>query len=384
MFLRLTFGLISAFAITACASSGISPQIDSFQRLSPTSEHARALRTQLDASASEMLGRHNVPSVAVAYLSDGEIQWTANYGEQSPGRPADADTLYNVASVTKAVVAETMLRLAAEGRIDLDAPMAAAFIDPDLSNDERARTITPSMALSHRTGFAENWRRDMDGGRLAISWDPGTRAAYSGENFEYMARFAEAALDATLTELARNEVFNPVGMENTWFTPSPAWEGHVAMVRGRDGTQRLPSNVAEPSAADDMHATIDDFAKFLRSAMDGEGLTPELIEARGTIYDDQVEQACPPGVIPPELCAEHTGFGLGWLIFDSGENRFLVHNGKDWGERAIILFEPEKRYGVAVFTSGANGRSVISEVLQILVPDAQLNALVAAEARFDR
>ena len=342
------------------------------------------LRTTLDQKASGILARHNVPSAAVAYLSNGEIQWTATYGERAPGEPATADTLYNVASVTKALFAETMLRLAAKGQLDLNASMAPTFVDPDLSGDERAELLTPALALSHRTGFAENWRESMPGGRLTVAGEPGQVAFYSGENPTYLAHYAESLIGKSLEEIAADEVLQPLGMTSTWFTPQAEWEGRVAMVRGSDGTMRLPDRSLQASAADDLHTTVGDFALLLRSAMHGEGLTPELVEARQTIYDDQVEQACPPGIIPPELCPEHTGYGLGWMVYDSGDNRFLLHNGKGWGERALVLFEPDKQYGLAIFTNGANGRSVISEILQILVPDEKLSALVAAEARFDR
>ncbi|MEL1249873.1 serine hydrolase domain-containing protein [Aurantiacibacter gilvus] len=349
-----------------------------------TDVEAMQLRQVLDADAEAILARHNVPSLAVAYLSSGEVQWTANYGEMAPGVPARADTLYNVASVTKAVVAESLMRLAVAGEIDLDAAMAADFVDPDLADDPRVRALTPALALTHRTGFAENWRSDMPDGQLAISTAPGTQTHYSGENFDYLVHFAEARLAQPFGEIATRTVFDPAGMRDSWFTPSPQWEDRVALVRRPDGTLDLPGRSAAPSGANNLHTTIGDMALFLRSAMHGQGLDAAMLARRQTIVDDQVEQACPPGIIPEDLCPQHTGHGLGWMVYDSGDNLFLLHNGKNRGERAIILFEPDRRYGVAVLTTGANGRGVISEVLQLLVPDERLNALVAAEARFDR
>lgn len=345
---------------------------------------AEALRAEIDRQVPDMLSRHDVPSAAIAYISNGEVQWTANYGERAPGEAAGPDTLYNIASVTKAVAAETILQLVETGEFSLDTPMAPIFVDEDLAGDPQAERLTPAMALSHRTGFAQNWRRDMENERLSMSFEPGTRASYSGENFAYLARYARAATGRPLDALARQFIFEPAGLEDMWFSADPSWEGRVAMVRGPDGSLRLPDRQDQPSAADDMHSSIGDFARFILFAMNGEHLSPSLVEARGRIYDDQVEQACPPGIIPEHLCPRHTGFGLGWMIYDSGDNRFLLHNGKDWGERAIALFEPDRNYGVVIFTSGANGRSVISEVLQILVPDERLNALVAAEAQFER
>src|SRR5687767_10712969 len=75
-------------------------------------ESARAL---LDERAPQWLKQHDVPSVAVAYIENEKVAWTAVYGEQSPGVPASAKTVYNVASLTKPVAAETILRLASKG-----------------------------------------------------------------------------------------------------------------------------------------------------------------------------------------------------------------------------------------------------------------------------
>ena len=338
-------------------------------------------RLALDEAAPAMLAQNNVPSLAVGWIEDGEVAWTAVYGERAPGEPAGDSTLYNIASLTKPLVAETILRLVASGTLDLDTPLATHFVDRDLTDEPRARKITLRHALSHRTGIPDNWRDRMEGGKLRLDWEPGTRAKYSGENYVMAARYAMTATDTRLDRLA---LFAPVGMSDTFFTPDPSWEGRVAMVRGEDGSLRLPDNSPQGNAADNVHTTIGDYARFVAAAMRGDGLTPELVEARGTIYDDQTEQVCPPGLIPQDKCAKANGFGLGWIILDTGTNRFHLHSGKDWGERTVALFEPDKRFGIVVFTSGANGRQVIADVLKLLVDDVPLTTLTQAEADFEK
>ena len=338
----------------------------------------------LDAAAPRWLAEQNVPSVAVALIGAEGVEWTAVYGEQAPGERATDKTLYNVASLTKPIAAETILALVQEGRLDLDAPISAIYTDPDLRNDPKAGKLTLNNLLSHRSGFIKNWRRMMPDGKLKIEGEPGTRAFYSGENYELAAKYAAAATGASFDKLARQALFVPAVLNDMWFRPDPSWSGRVAMVRGEDGSLRLPDVNTEVSAADNLHATIGDYARFVSYAINGSGLSPPLQQARGRIYDDQAAQTCPKGVIPPELCPVAAGFGLGWQIYDSGKNRYFVHSGKDWGERTIAIFEPTKKFGLVVFTSGANGRQVISDVLKLLLPDDKLNALVAAEARFEQ
>lgn len=344
------------------------------------------LQSELDQRMPELLETYEVPSAAVAYIADGRVLWQRNYGEQAPGKAATKDTLYNVASLTKPIVAETIMRLASnpQSGIKLDTPMASEYIDEDLKDEPLALLLTPKMMLSHRSGFAKNWRSDMPEGKLAISNEPGVKASYSGENPNYVAKYAEKVTGKSLEQLAKEQVFEPAGITQMWFTPSEQWKDRVAMVRDRDGELAMPEFSEQANAADDLHSTIGDYALFVLDAMQGAGLNDNIFNARERIYDDQVAQACPPGIIPEDQCPKHTGYGLGWLIYDSGDNRFLVHNGKDRGKRTIALFEPTKRYGVVIFTTGEKGRSVISETLKILVPDQKLNTLVAAEAKFDR
>lgn len=341
-------------------------------------------RAIVDARMPGWLAANNVPSAAIAYIAGGEVVWTANYGEQSPGKAANAETLYNIASLTKPVVAETILRLAAKGQIKLDSPMAPVFLDRDLADDPRSAQLTLTMALSHRMGFPTNWRREATDKKLHIEWQPGTRTFYSGEGYVYAARYTMQVLQTRLDYLVRDQVFAPAGMTNTYFVPDPAWDGHVAMVRGKDGTLRLPDVNPSGSAADDMHTTIGDYASFVAGALNAEGLTPEIAAARGRIYGDQPAEVCRPELgMQKSLCAKHAGYGLGWHILEIDGVRIFTHSGKDWGERTFAMFVPEKRIGLVVFTSGANGMHVISEVVKALLPYPGLSELMAAQASVD-
>src|SRR6202161_3484933 len=92
--------------------------------------------------------------------------WPAFYGEQSRGVPATTKTLYNMASLTKPVTAETVLRLASAGKLSLNESMSPFWLDPDIRDDPWSKLLTPRLCLSHQTGFA-NWR-GMTGGALTI------------------------------------------------------------------------------------------------------------------------------------------------------------------------------------------------------------------------
>jgi len=88
--------------------------------------------------------------------------------------------------------------------------MAPDWIDPDIEDNPWSKLLTLRMCLSHRTGFA-NWRYQTKN-VLTFQWEPGTKTGYSGEGFDYAARFAERKTGRPWEELAQQYVFDPAGM----------------------------------------------------------------------------------------------------------------------------------------------------------------------------
>ena len=121
------------------------------------------------SAVDELLKAKRVESVSMALIRDGRLAFSHAAGHARQGVPATVDTLYNIASLAKPLSAEVALQLAERGAISLDENMSTAWRDPDLAQDARADQLTPTVALSHRTGFA-NWRQ----GKLRFERAPGT------------------------------------------------------------------------------------------------------------------------------------------------------------------------------------------------------------------
>ena len=368
------FGLMLAAILTAGCATAAEPEPAPVEPAA-----SQSLKRQLDAQAPEWLRRHDVPSVAVAYIVDGQLTWTAVYGDRAPGQPAAPDTLYNIASMTKPIVAETVLRLAATGRLSLDEPMAPYWTDPDIADDPRRLSLTAAMALRHQSGFP-NWRYQTED-RLVFQADPGTRTSYSGEGYDYVARFAERRTGQEWESLANEMVFGPAGMVDTRFTGGGALTDRAASARGPDGSWRSPEDDSVWSAADNVRTTAADYARFLISAMDRQGLTPELAVRRGTVVDDQTGQACGPERLGPDVCPDGLGFGLGWVVSRYPDETIVQHGGADWGERTLGFYVPATRTGIVVFTNGANGMKVIRDVVALLHPNGKFVAFLDMQAR---
>jgi len=83
------------------------------------------------------LAENNIPAVGTGIIEDGEIVYARVFGELQKGVPAPDNTIFNVASMTKPVVAMLTLKLIEAGQWDLDEPLFHYWIDPDVIDDLR-------------------------------------------------------------------------------------------------------------------------------------------------------------------------------------------------------------------------------------------------------
>jgi CubicO group peptidase (beta-lactamase class C family) len=331
---------------------------------------APELRIEVAQKLPGWLKQYNVPSAAVAYIADRKLAWTVVSGEQSPGVPATDQTLYNIASLTKPLVAETILRMASQGKLQLDEPIYPYWVDPDVKDNTWNKLLTPRLCLSHQTGFA-NWRR-MTNQVLTFDFQPGTKSRYSGEGYFYVARFAQNKAQEPFDQLAQQYVLGPAGMKDTSFTTQNWFSGRLAEPYGKNGFME-PQLTSIWNAADLVHTTVTDYARFVISVMNNEALTPDiaaqrLVITRDWVPDDGRKQVCayePSGT----ACHLSAGMGLGWQIIVHNGVTIVDHSGAGDVAHTQAFFVPTKHVGAVIFTNGDNGWKVIGEIVRVLYRD---------------
>lgn len=335
----------------------------------------------IEEGALHWLAQYEIPSVAIAYIEDGAVTWTAAYGEQSAGVPARPTTLYNVASLAKPVSAETILRAASAGLLSLDEPMSTRWVDPDIANDARRDALTLRIALSHQTGFA-NWRRMTDG-VLRFQSDPGAGFGYSGEGYEYARRYTQLRVGEPFERLAQRLVLDPIGMHDSSYLGQDWFAGRIAPPHGVDGEVGEPAiNTAEMLASDDLYTTVGDYARFVLSVMNNEGVSPEIAEQRLAYVHELRDGGCGgENGLPMDVCPLGVGMGLGWMVFRYEGETVVSHTGNDEGEQTLAFFVPERGIGVVIFTNSANGRRIFADVVAELYPNAAYLELLRLQAR---
>ncbi len=347
---------VRACTVVAAASliSACSNIVEHSNIISPSNQ------TELSGDVSHLLTVNHVASVSIATIKNGQMDWVGAYGEQRHNVPATTDTLYNIASLTKPLTAEIVLRLATKSKLSLDEAMDPYWSDPDLKDDLRRKRLTPRMALSHQTGFP-NWRNPQTG--LAFDRDPGTEWGYSGEGYQYLAKFAAAKLNEPFEKLATDALFGPANMASTSYTGQSWFAGRIATPNDVNGEALEPVIATNYNAADLVYSTAYDYALFMVAVLKDEKLTPEIGHQRSQNQISMMEIVCAGA--KAESCPNDVGFGLGWqlLLFDGGAP-IMMHTGKDDGVFTFAYIDRERREGAVILTNSDNGYKIILPLLE--------------------
>ncbi|MFH9733557.1 serine hydrolase domain-containing protein [Streptomyces sp. NPDC017260] len=262
----------------------------------------KALRAAIDGVPNQ----HATAALVRVGSTDGGWRGSAGVRDLASGRSAHPHARFRAGSVTKVVTAATVLRLAAEDRIDLDAP-AQGYL-PDLFTPDFEEPISVRQLLNHTSGiqpgdglgddFAEVYAHRFDTltpQRVAASaiakgpeFDPGKRQHYLNINYTILGLLIEKVTGRAYAAEATRLVLRPAGMHHTYFPGTdprirgPHNRGYQT-VEQPDGTVKLVDvtewNHADRWAAGDMISTMADLERLLTELFEGRIVPqPELEE----------------------------------------------------------------------------------------------------------
>jgi CubicO group peptidase (beta-lactamase class C family) len=293
---------------------------------------------------------YHVPCVGVGLIDNGKVKWIKVFGELQKNIPAPSNTLFNIASQTKPVVAMLTLNLVQSGNWDLDEPLAHYWIDPDIARDPYLMKLTTRYVLSHQTGFP-NWRTDNGSGKLHFNFEPGTKFGYSGEGFEYLRHALESKFHRSLDKLLDSLLFKPQGMNNTRYWGEDLDINRFAQWHDGQGNPYYVPIQTSVNAADDLITTIEDYCRLGIYAMN-------KAESSEPVYIDMIK--------PQVGIKENYYRGLGWgLVTNLPDGEYaLEHGGSDIGVRTMAIFLPKSKKGIVLMTNADNGLFVIDRIIK--------------------
>ena len=316
----------------------------------------------LQSDIPDLLQQASVPGMSIAVIQGGKVFWHYNFGVKNlkSSEPVDDRTVFEAASLSKPVFAYAVLKLVEQGKIGLDVPLTQYLPKPYIEGDNRLKTITARIVLSHRTGFP-NWR---NGDSLAIHFTPGERFSYSGEGFIYLQRAVEQIEGRPLNDVMNALVFTPLGMASSSYIWRPDFDERTATGHDSDGTPQDLWKPKEAGAASTLNTTAHDYALFVVAIVNGVGLKPETFR----------EMQTPQIAVDPECtnCTERTPkelsrtifWGLGWGIQKSNGQTSLWHWGDNGSFKCFVVANPARKSAVVMFTNSENGLAIAPAIVR--------------------
>jgi CubicO group peptidase (beta-lactamase class C family) len=316
---------------------------------------------RLDAFMADYMHHYTIPGASVAIIKDGEIVYRQDYGVTNwlTQAPVNAESLFDMGSITKAVFAFAVHRLIDHGVLELDRPLHEYMPFEDIAHDERSKLFTARHVLSHQTGLP-NWRWQNEDRKLDIAFTPGQGYRYSGEGYDYLGRVIEHLTGEDLETVLMREAVEPLGMSSAVrFSKRGDW--HDRFVIGHSERRAFISPTPDKAhAAYSMMASAEDVAQMLQTWVQrGGGLSEHGYE---TMFEAQVETGDVAG--GTNWIAYH---GAGPRIFETPFGRTLGHGGLNWGQISLIELYEDHDAGFVITTNGDDGMHVRDALRRFLV-----------------
>ena len=338
----------------------------------------------LDAFAARTLKEFEVPGLAIAIVKDGKVILTKGYGVRRMGEsaPVDEQTLFGIASNTKAFTAAALAILVDEGKISWDDPVTKHLPGFQMYDPYVTREMTVRDLLTHRSGLGlgagdlmffppTTFTREEIVSRLRYI-KPATsfRSKYAYDNVLYLVagQVVAAVSGKSWDDFIKERIFKPLGMtaSNTsvkdlrtgmnFVSPHQKVEGHL---------QPVPyMNIDNTAPAGAINSNVAEMAKWVITQIDegamndGQNGNRRLFSQRQSREMWSAQTPIAVGIPPPQLSALKTNFsayGLGWGLNDYRGHKVVSHSGGLAGMVSRVRIVPDLKLGIVVLTNQEAG-----------------------------
>ena len=267
-----------------------------------------ASRRRIDEVLRKPAEEQRLPGVVAMVAQGDAVVYQGAFGKQYAAKsvPMATDSIFRIASMTKAVTSVAVMQLVERGRVKLDEPagtylpyLARVEVLEDFDANGAAKLRPPKtpgtvwQLLTHTSGFGYEYfdeklsRYVAAGGVTSIRtgddgflkapllFDPGTKWEY-GISIDWLGRLVEKVSGQSLEEYFRQNIFAPLGMEDSFFNVPADKQARVVTVHQRkdDGTlAENPPQVFKPaqflSGGGGLYSTAPDYLRFTRMLLGG-------------------------------------------------------------------------------------------------------------------
>lgn len=359
----------ASLLLGSCASAG--PRIPGgtpFARLGPA----------LDRKLAAVVG-DSVPALQAALVEDGRIVYERAFGlaDREARRPAAPSTLFQVASISKSVTAWAVLRLAQEGRLDLDAPVGGYLTRWSLPPSSfEAKGVTARRILSHSAGLSVHGFPGIDPGLPVPSVEdslsgnntgkgvidpdravrlvaaPGGTFSYSGGGYTLLQLLVEELSGRPFSAYMEDAVLKPCGMASSSFDYGPELAARVAGAYDFLG-KRLPNYLYAEKAAAGLYSTAGDLARLLCELYASQ-------RGGGRVLDRSWASLLATPLIE---AGDGSSMALGYFVSKSAAGgRIASHTGSNRGWYSWYAINLDNGRGIVVLANSEAAFSLIKEL----------------------
>lgn len=343
---------------------------------SQASEKLAVVAGQFDTFFHQLVNDRGYPGAAFAIVQRDQVVklGTHGYTNTSKTRKVDTQTTFRLASVSKTFAAEVVGLLVEDGTLNWQDPVVRYVPDFRVSGD--TSQIQVQHLLGQSTGLVPHaydnllehgkdmeiiWKRMKD---LPYMCQPGSCYGYQNSVFSLVDPIVKQAASMPYEELVEQRIFKPLDMANASlgyeaFISNPNHAEPHARSRGKWKTVPVQRNYYRAAPAAGVNASIEDMGKWVQAQLGSmpHVLPPHMVadlhrprvKTRRELYRKQWR---------PLLNDAH--YGLGWRIYQVGDEQIIYHGGWVSGFRADVAFSPRRDLGIAILINAES--SGISEL----------------------
>lgn len=351
--------------------------------------------------AGQVMAEFQVPGMAVGIVKDGEVFYAAGHGVREAGKPepVDTDTLFRIASASKAFTTAALAMLVDRGEVSWD----GAVIDylPELRMHDPWVTAHISLVdlLAHRSGLAPHagdlllWPVPNDYGKediiRALRYFPlerGFRRGYTYDNVLYIVagEVVTRVSGRSWVEFVDENIMQALDMKRCFAgrvprrqmrnlaAPHGVVKGEMQVIE----RNRIPAEPTKFAPAGGVVCSLSDMLTWLQVQL-ARGTNPEGGQVFSTEQADRMWAPHNPlgvGNSARELHNTHfNAYGLGWRLRDVQGYLEVSHTGSLDGWRAHALMVPELDLGIVVLANGSSSaaRSAVMYTLEYAFLEAE-------------
>ena len=312
-----------------------------------------------------------LPSFSMVLVDDQDIVWAEGFGFEDPetGKPATAQTVYRIGSVSKLFTDIGIMQLVEQGEIDLDTPITK-YLPNFQPRNPYNRPITLRQLMSHRSGLLReplvgNYFDDTEPSltqtvesiaNSELVYEPETKIKYSNAGIAVVGYTLEYLNNRPFVSYLKEAVLNPMGLKNSAFEPTPFVKRNLAkaFMWSYDGRKfQAPTFELGMAPAGCMYAPITDLGIFMTVMFNGgKGVKGQVLR-RETLEEMWTPQF---GSGPNQ------GYGIGFGISEQSGYKRVGHGGAIYGFATQLYMLPELKLGAASATSVDVSNSVTRRI----------------------